>query len=83
MRPAGLQVGLNVLAHGERDVGVTNAHAERFPVDLGVSACIDQREIGTLREPLEPSRDRVRMRRSAVASRQATWALLTLCTWKS
>ena len=33
-----LQVGLNVLLHGERHVRVTDAPAERLPVDLRVPA---------------------------------------------
>jgi len=41
--PAGLWFRLNVLARGERDVSVTNAHAQRLPVDLGVCACGDER----------------------------------------
>src|SRR5437762_712139 len=32
----GLQVGLNVLLHGERHVRVTDAPAQRLPVDLRV-----------------------------------------------
>jgi hypothetical protein len=35
----GFQVGLYVLLHGERHVGVSNALAQRLPVDLGVAAC--------------------------------------------
>ena len=37
--PVGFQVGLDVLPHGEGDVGVADALAEGFPVDLGVPAC--------------------------------------------
>jgi len=36
----GFQVGLDVPLHGERDVGVTDALAERLPVDLGVRSGI-------------------------------------------
>ena len=35
----GLQVGLDVLLHGERHIRVADAMAQRLPVDLGIAAC--------------------------------------------
>jgi hypothetical protein len=72
----GLQVGLHVLLHRERHVRVADAAAERLPVDLRIAARsglavadvvqVDLRETGRRGELLEPSRDRIRMRRPAV-----------------
>jgi hypothetical protein len=72
----GLQVGLDVLLHGERDVRVADPLAQRLPVDLGIAArgCVavahvvqvDLRQPGRRGELLEPPRDRIRVRRPAV-----------------
>jgi hypothetical protein len=35
-----LQVGLDVLLHGERHIRVADAMAERLPVDLRVTAAV-------------------------------------------
>ena len=72
----GLQVGLDVLLHRERHVRMTDPLAERLPVDLRIAARggvavphvvqVDFWQTGRRGELLEPSRDRVRMRRPAV-----------------
>jgi hypothetical protein len=72
----GLEVGLDVLLHGERDVRVAYPLAQRLPVDLGIAARgdvavahvvqVDLRQPGRRGELLEPPRDRIRVRRPAV-----------------
>jgi hypothetical protein len=65
----GLQVGLDVLLHGERHVRVADAVAQRLPVDLGIASCggvavpyvvqVDLGQPGRRGELLEPPGDRV------------------------
>ena len=64
------------MLHGERDVRVADALAQRLPVELRVAARggvavpdvvqVDLREIGRRRQLLEPPRDRIGMRRPSV-----------------
>ena len=68
----GRKVGLDVLPHRERHIGVPGSLAERFPVGLGVPArCgvavphaveVDEEQAGVLGQSLEPTCDHVRMR---------------------
>jgi hypothetical protein len=73
---ARLRVGLHVLLHRERHVGVPEPHAQRLPVDLRIAARrgvtvanvvqVDQREAHALCQPLEPAGDHAGVRRPPV-----------------
>jgi hypothetical protein len=77
--PVGRQVGLHVLPHRERHVRMADARAQGLPVDLGITARrgvavanvvqVDPGQSGRLGEPVEPARDRVRVRRLTFACR--------------
>jgi hypothetical protein len=73
---AGLRVGLHVLLHRERHVGVPEPHAQRLPVDLRIAARrgvtvanvvqVDEREAHALCQRLEPAGDHAGVRRPPV-----------------
>jgi hypothetical protein len=70
------KVGLDVLLHGECHVRMTDAPAQRLPIDPRIAASggvampdvmqVDLREASRGGQPLEPARDRIGVRRSAV-----------------
>jgi hypothetical protein len=74
--PVCLQIGLYVLLHSERHIGVPDALAQRFPVDLRIAARrrvavphvmkADLGETGRSGQLLEPARNGVRVDRAAV-----------------